>query len=119
MLYDEGQLVKLYADAYRLTGEPRWRRVFEDTIAYVLRDLAHPEGAFYASEDADSEGEEGRFYVWTPDQIKELLSPDDAALVCRAYGITTRGNFEQGTTVLSRAVELDALEAARLDGLRA
>jgi len=118
MLYDNGQLVKLYADAYRLTGNRAWRRVFEETIAYVLRDMTHPEGGFYASEDADSEGEEGKFYVWTPSEVKAVLGDKDGTIACRAYGITERGNFEHGTTVLHRAVELDPLEEARLAGLR-
>ncbi len=86
MLYDNGQLVKLYADAYRVTGKRLWRRVFEQSIAYVLRDLTHPDGGFYASEDADSEGEEGTFYVWTPAQIEAVLGQSDAAFACRAYG---------------------------------
>ena len=119
MLYDNGQLVKLYADAYRATGNPAWRRVFEACIDYVLRDLRHPEGGFYASEDADSEGEEGRFYVWTPAQLQAVLGKADAALACRAYGVTAAGNFEQGRSVLSRSAELDAAEQARLPGLRA
>ena len=118
MLYDNGQLVKLYADAYRLTGNRAWRRVFEETIAYVLRDMTHPEGGFYASEDADSEGEEGKFYVWTPSEVKAVLGAKDGTITCRAYGITERGNFEHGTTVLHRAVALDPLEEARLAGLR-
>jgi len=107
MLYDNGQLVKLYADAYRLTGKPAWRRTFEHTIAYVLRDMTHPEGAFFASEDADSEGEEGKFYVWTPEQVKDVLGPRDAATACRAFGVTERGNFEHGASVMQRALEPD------------
>jgi uncharacterized protein len=118
MLYDNGQLVKLYADAYRLTGRARYRRVFEDTIAYVLRDMTHPEGGFYASEDADSEGEEGKFYVFTAAEMRAILGEADGAFACRAYGVTEGGNFEHGATVLSREVELDALEEARLAGLR-
>jgi uncharacterized protein YyaL (SSP411 family) len=118
MLYDNGQLVKLYADAYRATGQPAWRRVFEETIDYILRDMSHPEGGFYASEDADSEGEEGKFYVWTPAQVQAVLGEADAALACRAYGVTTAGNFEHGRTVLQRAVALDAKEQAQLAGLR-
>ncbi|CAB3808964.1 hypothetical protein LMG28614_06927 [Paraburkholderia ultramafica] len=118
MLYDNGQLVKLYADAYRLTGKPAWRHVVEETIAYVLRDMTHPDGGFYAGEDADSEGQEGRFYVWTPAEIKAVLGEADGALVCRAYGVTEHGNFEHGATVLHRAVELDALQSARLAGWR-
>jgi uncharacterized protein len=118
MLYDNGQLVKLYADAYRLTGQSSWRRIFEETIEYVLRDLSHPEGGFFASEDADSEGEEGRFYVWTPGQIQAVLGPQDAAFACRALGVTEQGNFEAGRTVLHRTAELDGHEQARLDALR-
>jgi uncharacterized protein YyaL (SSP411 family) len=118
MLYDNGQLVKLYADAYRATGKPDWRRVFEETIDYTLRDMTHPEGGFYASEDADSEGEEGKFYVWTPAQVQSVLGAPDAALACRAFGVTATGNFEHGSTVLHRAAALDAAEEAQLAGLR-
>jgi len=118
MLYDNGQLVKLYADAYRLTGQASWRRIFEETIEYVLRDLSHPQGGFFASEDADSEGEEGRFYVWTPAQIQTVVGAQDAAFVCRALGVTESGNFEGGRSVLHRAAQLDADEQARLDALR-
>ncbi|MGH8423396.1 MAG: thioredoxin domain-containing protein, partial [Pseudomonas fluorescens] len=118
MLYDNGQLVKLYADAWRVTGKPAWRRVFEETIDYILRDMTHPEGGFYASEDADSEGEEGQFYVWTPAQVQAVLGDPDAALACRAYGVTATGNFEHGTTVLHRAATLDATQEVQLAGLR-
>jgi uncharacterized protein YyaL (SSP411 family) len=118
MLYDNGQLVKLYADAYRATGRASWRRVFEETIAYVLRDMSHPDGGFYASEDADSEGEEGKFYVWTPAEVKAILGESDGAIVCRSYGVSDGGNFEHGTTVLHRAVELNSLEETYLEELR-
>ncbi|MGH8374944.1 MAG: thioredoxin domain-containing protein, partial [Pseudomonas sp.] len=118
MLYDNGQLVKFYADAYRATGKPAWRRVFEETIDYTLRDMTHPEGGFYASEDADSEGEEGKYYVWTPAQVQAVLGDPDAALACRAYGVIATGNFEHGTTVLHRAATLDAAQEVQLAGLR-
>ncbi|WP_341312071.1 thioredoxin domain-containing protein [Paraburkholderia sp. IMGN_8] len=118
MLYDNGQLVKLYADAYRLTGKEAWRRVVEETIGYVLRDMTHPGGGFYAGEDADSEGQEGKFYVWTVAGIEAVLGDSDGAMACQAYGVTEHGNFEHGATVLQRAVELDALQAARLAGWR-
>ncbi|MFW0754056.1 thioredoxin domain-containing protein [Pseudomonas sp. H11T01] len=118
MLYDNGQLVKLYADAWRATGKPAWRDVFEETIDYILRDMTHPEGGFYASEDADSEGEEGKFYVWTPAQVRAVLGDPDAALACRAYGVTATGNFEHGTTVLHRAAALDAAQHVQLADLR-
>lgn len=110
MLYDNGQMVKLYADAYRLTGNRKWKRIFEETIAYVLRDMTHPEGGFYASEDADSEGEEGKFYVWTPAEAKVVLGDTDGATACRAYGVTERGNFEHG-------VSCDAHEMSLMAGL--
>ncbi len=118
MLYDNGQLVKLYADAYRCTQQPRWRAVFEGCIAYVLRDLRHREGAFFASEDADSEGEEGRFYAWSPAEIVAQLGEEDGAFACRAYGVSAAGNFEHGRSVLQRNLVLDAAEAARLETLR-
>jgi len=118
MLYDNGQLVRLYADAYRLTRRPSLRRIFEETIEYVLRDLVHPGGGFFASEDADSEGEEGRFYVWTPAQVNEVLGAQDGAFACRALGITEQGNFEGGRSVPFRAQELDQAGQARLDALR-
>src|SRR6266478_1316460 len=85
----------------------------------MLRDLSHPEGGFFASEDADSEGEEGRFYVWTPAQVNQALGPQDGAFACRALGITEHGNFEGGRSVPHRATELDAADEARLDALRA
>ncbi len=119
MLYDNGQLVRLYADAFRVTGQRSWRVAFEETIEYVLRDLSHPQGGFFASEDADSEGEEGRFYVWTPAQINEALGQRDGAFACRALGITEQGNFEGGRSVPYRAVELDPVDEARFDALRA
>jgi uncharacterized protein YyaL (SSP411 family) len=118
MLYDNGQLVKLYADAYRATGRESWRRVFEGTIEYVLRDLTHPQGGFYASEDADSEGEEGKFYVWNLDELRSVLGDDDARLAAHAYGVRPGGNFEHGQSVLQRIVPLDDADTVRLDGIR-
>jgi uncharacterized protein YyaL (SSP411 family) len=90
----------------------------EETIAYVLRDMTHPGGGFYASEDADSEGQEGKFYVWTATGIEAVLGDSDGAMACQAYGVTEHGNFGHGATVLHREVELDALQAARLAGWR-
>jgi len=118
MLYDNGLLVKLYADAYRLTRRPVWRRVFEESIAYAMRDLAHPDGGFFASEDADSEGEEGRFYAWSPQELEVVLGPDDAAFAARAYGVEENGNFEHGRSVLQRRVALDDSEYERLEKVR-
>ncbi len=119
MLYDNAQLVKLYADAWRLAPRPAWRRVFEECIAYVHRDLCHADGGFFASEDADSEGEEGRFYVWSPEQIRAALGQDDALFACHAYGVGRRANFTQGRSVLQRPVTLDAAGEAHLATVRA
>ena len=119
MLYDNGQLVKLYADAYRFKPKEAWRRVFEDAIAYVQRDLCHPQGGFFASEDADSQGEEGRYYVWTQDEVRAALGDDDALFACHAYSVSRHGNFGGGRSVLQRNTPLDAADEAHLASVRA
>jgi len=118
MLYDNGQLVKLYADAYRYTGRAELRRVFEDTVDYVLRDLCHPNGGFFASEDADSQGEEGLFYTWTQAEVRAALGDDDALFACHAYGVTPRGNVANGRSVLQANAPLDAADRLHLESLR-
>jgi uncharacterized protein len=100
MLYDQALLARVYLHAWLVTGEVRFRQVLEETIDYVLRDLRHPDGGFYSSEDADSEGEEGRFYLWTPEEVSDVLGPTaDAAM--EWWGVTPSGNFE-GRTILNR-----------------
>ncbi len=101
MLYDQAGLVRIYLHAALATGDDRWHQVVEETVAYVLRDLAAPEGGLYCAEDADSEGEEGRFYVWTPAQIIEAAGPELGAVAAAWYGVTDAGNFE-GRTILRR-----------------
>lgn len=100
MLYDNALLCRNYLDGYLLTGRKYWADVARGILEFVLRELTTPEGVFYCSLDADSEGEEGKFYVWTPKQVQELLGKDEAAWVCEVYGCTDRGNFEHGTSVL-------------------
>ncbi len=100
MLYDQALLARTYLHAWQVTGEPRHRRVVDDVLGYVLTDLRHPLGGFYAAEDADSEGVEGRFYVWTPEQIREVLG-HDAAPAIEWWGVTDAGNFE-GANILHR-----------------
>ncbi len=100
MLYDQALLAECYLDAYRATGEARWAETARGVFRYVARDLTSPEGAFWSAEDADSEGEEGRFYAWTPAQLAQVLGEEDATLFARHHGVTERGNFEHGTTVL-------------------
>jgi uncharacterized protein YyaL (SSP411 family) len=94
MLYDQALLVPVYVDAWRVTGKPLYRRVVLETLDFVRRELTAPGGGFYASLDADSEGHEGRFYVFTPDEVAAALGPKDEAQFCAAYGIATPGNFE-------------------------
>ena len=99
MLYNQAHLLRAYALAYRLTGDPLLARVARQTADYVLRDMTSPEGAFYSATDADSEAEdgesvEGEFFVWTKDQLRDALPPDDADLAIRIFGVTDTGNFE-------------------------
>jgi uncharacterized protein YyaL (SSP411 family) len=93
MLYDNAQLTQLYLDAYLVSGEPRHADIARDVLAYVLRDMTHPEGGFYSAEDADSEGHEGKFYCWTRAELSKLLTPDEFKLAVRYFGITEKGNF--------------------------
>ena len=95
MLYDNALLSRLYLHAYLVTGKPFYRRIAEETLDYVAREMTSPEGGFYSTQDADSEGEEGRFYTWTPGEIEAALDPEDAALFMRYYDVTAGGNFEE------------------------
>jgi uncharacterized protein len=127
MLYDNALLARVYLEAHQATGDPYYRRVAEETLDYVLRDMTSPEGGFYAAEDADSEGVEGKFYVWTPREIEEALEPEDAKLALRYWDVTERGNFE-GKNILNvpRPPEVVAEEfgmppgalRGRMDGIR-
>ncbi len=101
MLYDQGQLLAVYTDVWRRTGERDENLVWpvRETAGWLRREMTGPEGGFYASQDADSEGHEGRFYVWTPAEVEAVLGRERAAVFCRAYGVTAEGNFE-GTNVL-------------------
>ena len=100
MLYDNALLVKLYLHAYQVTGKPLYRRVVEETSAYVKREMTAPEGGFYSAQDADSEGVEGKFFVWRPEEIGEVLGAEDADVFNEYFGVTVQGNFE-GHTILS------------------
>ncbi|MDW8277569.1 MAG: thioredoxin domain-containing protein [Anaerolineales bacterium] len=110
MLYDNAQLALVYLHGYLLSGEESFRQVCEETLDFVLREMTHPLGGFYSSLDADSEGEEGKFYVWEFDELKDLLG-DEFAFFQSAYGLTPAGNWE-GKIVLQRALD-DATLAAR------
>jgi hypothetical protein len=97
MLYDQALLVGAYLRAFLVTGSPRYRRVVEETITYVLRDLRHSDGGFFSAEDADSEGVEGKFYLWSLDEVREVCG-DDAPEIVRAFGVTEGGNFRDPHT---------------------
>jgi len=94
MLYDNALLSSVYLEAYHRTGRPLYRRVTERTIGYVLRELNGENGGFYCGQDADSDGVEGKYYVFTPEEIQLVLGPEDGDTFCGWYGITTTGNFE-------------------------
>lgn len=101
MLYDNAQLLELLALAWLDTGDPLFRRRAEETVTWILSDMITPEGAFAAARDADSEGEEGKFYVWTQSEIETILDPDEAALFMQVYDVSPTGNWE-GKTILNR-----------------
>jgi hypothetical protein len=110
MLYDNAQLARAYLHAWQISRDPFFRRVTEETLDFVAREMTHPDGGFYSSLDADSEGEEGKFYVWTADELRAALD-SDYDFFAAAYGVTERGNWE-GRTVLQRALD-DSTLAAR------
>lgn len=93
MLYDQALLSLAYIEAFQVSGKLKFKTTAEETIEYVLRDLTSPQGGFYSSEDADSEGEEGKFYLWTKQQIREILASDDVELGIQLFGIEARGNY--------------------------
>ncbi|HLI44105.1 MAG TPA: thioredoxin domain-containing protein [Acidimicrobiales bacterium] len=107
MLYDQALLARVYLHAWQVTGDRRWRQVVEETLGYVASRLGHPSGAFYSAEDADSEGEEGRYYLWDLAEVEAELGPELAQAACAWYEITRDGNFE-GRNIL-RLIERGAL----------
>ncbi|HLU06698.1 MAG TPA: thioredoxin domain-containing protein [Woeseiaceae bacterium] len=127
MLYDNGPLIALYAQAHLATGEPLFAKVASESSEWLLTDMRSPEGAFYSSRDADSEGEEGRYYVWTREEVQALLPNEDYEVVARRFGIDGEPNFEgkwhltvrESQEALARALErpqsdiADALERSR------
>ncbi len=109
MLYDNAQLARVYLHAWQVTGNALFRAVCEETLDFVLREMTDPAGGFYSALDADSEGEEGKFYLWTAGEIRNVLS-DEASAFTQAYGVTERGNFE-GKTILTFSGTLEEREA--------
>src|ERR1700722_12214351 len=119
MLYDQAGLVLAYLHAWQITTEPRHLQVLSETVDYVLRDLAAPGASgLFAAEDADSQGVEGLFYTWTPEEVASVLSPDLASTANAWYGITERGNFE-GRSILRRPKQAPLERPADVEQARA
>jgi uncharacterized protein YyaL (SSP411 family) len=124
MLYDNAQLARAYLMGYQVSGNAFYRTIVEQILNYVLRDMTDPSGGFYSTEDADSEGVEGKFYVWTPAQLREVLDERVARIVAAFYDVTDKGNFEHGTSILHMprtpmevATDLDVTDAEVLAAL--
>jgi uncharacterized protein YyaL (SSP411 family) len=128
MLYDNALLAPVYLDSSQTTGNEYHARIGREVLEYVLREMTDEHGGFYSTLDADSEGHEGKFYVWSPEEVEAVLGPEEGALFCRIYDITPRGNFEGKSipNLIARPVEEWAAELGtepaalwqRLDGMR-
>jgi hypothetical protein len=114
MLYDNALLVPAYLEAFQATGEADYARVARETLDYILREMTQPEGGFFSTQDADSEGEEGKFFVWSQEEIDRLLGPEDARLFNYCYDVTPEGNWEE-KTILNRPKSHS--QAARVLGI--
>src|SRR6185295_2032648 len=119
MLYDNAQLLESLALAHGRSGNPLFKTRAQETVEWLAREMTTEGGAFCASLDADSEGEEGKFYVWTPDEIERVLGKDEADFFARHYDVTAEGNFE-GHTILNRLARVPATaeDEPRLASLR-
>ncbi len=95
MLYDNALLVRLYLHGYQLTKQGIYQRIAEETLDYVIREMTDPAGGFYSAQDADSEGVEGKYFVWRPEEVKQVLGDDEGDLVCKFFDVTEVGNFEE------------------------
>ncbi|MHC4557367.1 MAG: thioredoxin domain-containing protein [Planctomycetota bacterium] len=110
MLYDQALLSKVYLQAYQITENQQYAGIAREIFDYVLRDMTDSDGGFYSAEDADSEGMEGAFYLWDPEQIALVLDKDQARLFNTYYGVTSKGNFEQDKTILNIRTSIEQLE---------
>ncbi len=113
MLYDNAVLAQVYLEAYQVTGDAEFEKTTRAVLDYVLRDMTDRQGGFYSAEDADSEGEEGTFYVWTPEQIDAVLGRETGALFRAFYDVTPAGNFEGGRSILHQWIDLQSFAKDR------
>ena len=121
MLYDNALLTRIYLYAYQQTKNPLYRRIAEETLEYIIRDMTDRSGGFYSSEDADSEGEEGKFYVWTRAEVLSILGNEDGEVFCEFFDVIEGGNFEHGKSIINtpQSIEEFASEKTRsVDDLR-
>lgn len=116
MLYDQALIATAYTEVYQVTGKKLYREAAEGIFDYVLRDLTSPEGGFYCGEDADVEGEEGKYYLWTLEEVRSVLSPEDSELITKVFNLSEVGNFEEeirgkktGTNIFYMSHSLEAL----------
>jgi uncharacterized protein YyaL (SSP411 family) len=119
MLYDQALLAMAYIEAYQVTGDEFYAQTAREVFTYVIRDMTSPDGGFYSAEDADSEGEEGKFYLWTDDELTNLLGEQDAKLARRIFNVETRGNYREeasghdtGANILHMTQSLPELASA-------
>jgi hypothetical protein len=108
MLYDNALIPLVYAEAFQITGEKKYSDVVRQILDYVLREMTHPEGGFYSTQDADSEGEEGKFYTWKKSEIIDALGTENGEILCMHYGVTQGGNFD-GHNILHISVPIEEL----------
>ncbi len=108
MLYDNAQLIRVYLHAFQVTGSDLYKRIAVETLGYIRREMLHPSGGFYSTQDADSEGEEGKFFVWTPEEIGKILDTEDAQAFCAFYDVTKEGNFEGHNILNIKNTEIPA-----------
>ena len=113
MLYDNALLTRINLYAYQQTRNPLYRRIAEETLEYIIRDMTDRSGGFYSSEDADSEGEEGKFYVWTRAEVSTALGAEDGEVFCEFFDVTEEGNFEHGTSILNTPRSLEEFAAEK------
>ena len=100
MLYDQALMAIAYTEGHQATGKEEYARTAREILEYVLRDMTSPQGGFFSAEDADSEGEEGKFYAWTAEELKETLDKEEFKLLIRLFDVHESGNFEKGRNIL-------------------
>ena len=109
MLYDNGQLLSLYSDAWLVERHPLFEQTVRETAGWIMREMQSSAGGYYSSLDADSEHEEGRYYIWTPDEVRALVTGDEYAVVAPHYGLDRPPNFERTAWHLRVAKPLDVI----------